>query len=157
MCMCVYVHVCMCVCVHESVCVCVHVQNVCVHVCVCVCVCVCAFTCTSVCVGTVAHKGYVDEDYPHTCRYSLTEKALDDLLKLICTLLPQPNLRVKTSYSLKVMATVTRDIQIKHHVYCSFCNLATSDSLPSCHGDQFLSYFVSVNLEAQLNTYRTII
>ena len=32
--------------------------------CVCVCetVCVCAFTCTSVRVGTVAHKGYVDED-----------------------------------------------------------------------------------------------
>ena len=87
----------------------------------------------------------------HICRYSLTEKALDDLLKLICTLLPQPNLCVKTSYSLKkVMATVTPDIQIKRHMYCSLCNLAISDSLPSCHGDQFLSYFVTVDLEAQL-------
>ena len=96
----------------------------CVCVCVCVCVRACGGTCTSVCVGTMAHKGYVDEDYPCACRYSLTEKALDDLLKLICALLPQPNLCVKTSYSLmKVMATVTPDIQIKHHVYCSYCNL----------------------------------
>ena len=84
-------------------------------------------------------------------RYSLTEKALDDLLKLIRALLPQPNLCVQTSYSLKkVMAALTPDIHINRHVYCSYCNMPISDPISSCHGKQFLSYFVSLDLDAQL-------
>ena len=86
-----------------------------------------------------------------TYRYSLTNRALDDLLKLICTLLPQPNHCLKTSYSLKkLMTTLTPDVHISRHVYCSYCNMSVSDPARNCHGDKFLSHFVSLDLDAQL-------
>lgn len=84
-------------------------------------------------------------------RYSLTNSAIDDLLKLVHALLPKPNICLETADSLKkLMMSLTPDIQISRHIYCSFCNMPVTDPALSCHGEQYLTHFVTADVEKQL-------
>ena len=81
----------------------------------------------------------------------MTNAAIDDLLKLVGALLPQPNLCLRTAYSLKKMMTAfSPHVAISRHMYCSFCNMPVEDINLSCHGDKYLTHFVTADLGQQL-------
>ena len=84
-------------------------------------------------------------------RYSVTDTALDDLLKMVYMLLPQPNKCLKSLYQLKKMIkNLIPHLSTNRHKYCSFCNMPVEDSHQSCHGNKYVTHFITTDLEEQL-------
>ena len=78
----------------------------------------------------------------HNYRFGLTSTALEQLLKLVSTLLPQPNHMMKSVYSIRKLLTgLFPYIITSRHKFCDYCQLAIEGTL-FCHGKENIREFV---------------
>ena len=80
-----------------------------------------------------------------TIRFGLTS-ALEQLLKLVSTLLPHPNGMLKSVYSVqKLLTGLFPYIITSRHKFCDYCQLAMEGTL-FCHGKENVCEFVTADL-----------
>ena len=87
-----------------------------------------------------------------TYRFHLTTAALDELLKLIHRLSPQPNLCVKSAYTFKkFLSELCPHADSSRHPYCSMCLMPIENDM-YCHGENNVEYFIITDFVGQLRS-----
>lgn len=112
---------------------------------------VCVYSCV-----LCAHTAIVIVDVMCTCtstyRFHLTTIALDELLKLIHSLLLQPNLWVKSVFTFKkFLSKLCPHTDSSRHPYCSVCLMPIENDI-YCHGENNVEYFITTDFVGQLRS-----